>query len=875
MKTQIVFNPGIMTVLILSLISCSVNKKELSQKIILSDHWMLQQSSKTKETGSILSTDKSEITGWYSASVPSTVMGILSRNENYKNIFMGENLKKVDKSQFDSSWWYRKEFIIPDLGKDQHVMLCFDGISYYANIWLNGRIIASKDSIFGTFRRFQFDVTDLVIKNNNILAVEIFKQHPGDFGLGFVDWNPRPPDENMGIWREVYLHISGEVGLNNTYVQTKVNLENLKEAWLSISTEIKNYSSETVTGKLKGKIENKEFEYPVQLSPGEHKLVTITADNFSCLHFINPRLWWCNNLGVPNLYKLNLSFVTENAITDNSDITFGIRDVQSYFNKQGYKGFKLNGKEVLIKGAGWTDDLFLRDTKESNEIQVQYAKHMNLNAIRFEGIWGNSQNIYDLCDKYGILAIVGWSCQWEWNEYLGKECNDFGGIQTATDFNLVYQYTEDQIKWLRNHPSILVWMIGSDKFPKPEFEKKFKLLVDSIDDRPYQSSAGTKVSTISGPTGVKMNGPYEYVGPNYWYIDSVNGGAFGFNTETGPGPQIPVIESIKKMIPDDKLWPISDAWNNHCTAGKEFFNNLNIYNEALKNRYGPANDLNDYLLKSNVMSYEAMRAMFEAFRTNIPNTTGIIQWMLNSAWPSMYWHLYDYNLLPTSAYYAARKANSPVQLIYNYGNQGVYAVNETLTECKKLKATIQVFDFNSNRITSNEVNFKIGENSSKKISEIKKFRNNAFLAISLFDAQNRLITDNFYWLSDKQDEYAWDKTNWAFTPMKEYADFKALNTLPSAEIDLSTHLSHQGENIIVHVKLKNVSDKIAFFINLTLKNDSGNTIFPVFWDDNYINLLPGETKNINCDVPKNISSINKIELIVSGWNMKSQNLTLQ
>lgn len=788
---------------------------------------------------------------------------------------MGENLKKVDKTQFDTSWWYRKEFILPAITTDQHVLLCFDGISYYANIWLNGKLIASKDSIFGAFRRFEFDITRYVKENNNVLAVEVFRKQTGDFGLGFVDWNPIPPDESMGIWRKVYIKITGEVELTNAFVQSKVNLETLNEAWLSISADLINRTSGNVSGRLKGKIENKEFEYKVQLSPGEHKAVTINADDFPCLHFINPRLWWCNNLGEPNLYKLKLSFVSDNVITDNAEITFGIRDVQSYFNKLGYKGFKLNGKEVLIKGAGWTDDIFLRDTKERNAIQVQYVKHMNLNAIRFEGIWGSSQNIYDLCDKYGILAIVGWSCQWEWEEYLGKYCDDFGGIQTTKDFKLVYQYTEDQIKWLRNHPSILVWFVGSDKFSKPEYEKEYKALVERIDNRPYQASAATRISTISGPTGVKMNGPYEYVAPNYWYIDSLNGGAYGFNTETGPGPQIPVLETIKKMIPEDKLWPVSDVWNYHCTGAKEAFNNLNVFDEALNNRYGPAKDLNDYLLKSDVMSYEAMRGMFEAFRANIPNTTGIIQWMLNSAWPSMFWHLYDYYLIPTPAYYAVRKANSPVQLIYNYGNNGIYCVNETMNRYEDLKAIVTVYDLNSNKLSSDEIRFALSKDTSEKVLEIKKIINNEFLAISLYDNQNRRIADNFYWLSGKQDEYAWDKTNWAYTPMKAYADYKDFNKLSFSEIELASQLSNQKENMVIKVMLKNKSDKIALFVNMSLLNDKGNIIFPVFWDDNYVSLVPHETKNFNCIVPKNIIGIDKIELIVSGWNIKSQVLILQ
>jgi exo-1,4-beta-D-glucosaminidase len=875
MKTVNLMKIGLFTTLLLIILSCNKKIVDFNLNLPLSNNWFIQQSSKINQPDSLISKENFNITGWYPASVPSTIMGILSQTREYKDIFVGDNFKKIDKSQFDSSWWFRRELILPALNPGQHVTLCFNGISYYANIWLNGTLLASKDSIYGSYRRFEIDITNFVNEKKNILAVEVFKQKPGDFGLGFVDWNPRPPDENMGLWREVTLKISGEVSLKDTYIQSRLNLETLKEAWLTIGTNLKNNSAEPVKGVLRGRIENKEFDFPVQLNPGEHKTIILTSAEIPMLHFKNPRLWWCNNLGEPNLYTLNVRFITKNTCSDASEITFGIRDVQSYINKSGYKGFKLNGKDILIKGAGWSDDIFLRNTKESNEIQVQYVKHMNLNTLRFEGIWGNSQNIYDLCDKYGIMTMVGWSCQWEWKEYLGKDCDEYGGIQTQKDFDLVYQYIDDQIKWLRNHPSIITWFMGSDKFPKPEFESKYKALIEKIDNRPYQSSAGTLISKISGPTGVKMNGPYEYVAPNYWYIDSVYGGAYGFNTETGPGPQIPVLESVKKMIPEANLWPVGEIWNYHCTGGKEYFNNLNVFNEAMNRRYGTPQNLDEYLMKSDVMSYEAMRAMYEAFRVNIPNTTGIIQWMLNSAWPNLYWHLYDYYNIPTSAYYAVRKANTPVQLIYNYGNKGVYAVNETLAECKHLKASIVAFDINSKEISSDKIDFSISENSSKKITDIKNFRADGFLSVSLYDSQNRQISDNFYWISDKIDEYAWDKTNWAYTPMKAFADYSALNSLPPAELAVTTSVSERKDEINVKVHLTNKSDKIAFFSRLSLKDDKDDLLIPVYWDDNYFSLLPGETRIINCIIPKNSIRTDKIDLVVSGWNIKKQILPVQ
>ncbi|MFO7368828.1 MAG: glycoside hydrolase family 2 TIM barrel-domain containing protein [Bacteroidales bacterium] len=860
--------------MVTAMMSCSKSTDAMNEKILLKDNWRVQRSKELINLpGSFISGTVIDTSLWFPAQVPSTIMGVLTGNGLFKDLFYDDSLKRVNKEPFEDSWWYRTEFRLPRIKEEQQVMLNFDGISYYANIWLNGVLIASRDSVYGTFRRFEFNITGLIQDTTNILAVEVFKQQPGDFGHGFVDWNPPPPDDNMGIWREVYLKITGDVALKNTVVQTDVNTETLDEASLTIKTEVINYSQRAVSGKLIGKSEDFEFSIPVHLKAGERKQVTLNSDEISDLHIQHPRLWWCNNMGTPNLYNLSLKYETNNSVSDEQNITYGIREVETYLNNEGHRGFKLNGKELLIQGAGWTDDIFLRDTEERNEIQVRYVRHMNLNTIRFENIWGTSQHIYDLCDRYGILAMVGWSCQWEWENYLGKPCDDFGGIKTIKDMDLMVESLEHQIRYLQNHPAIFVWMLGSDKLPRPALEKRYLDLIRAIDDRPGVSAASKRSSKISGPTGVKMNGPYNYVGPSYWYIDSVNGGAFGFNTETGPGPQLPVLESIKKMLPEEKLWPVNESWNYHCNPS-ESFQDLKIFSEVMDNRYGQANNLESYLMKANVQSYETIRGMFEAFRTNRPNTTGIIQWMLNSAWPSFYWQLYDYYLLPTPAYYAVKKANEPLQLIYNYGNHTVYAVNSTLKRYANARAGYRMFDLQGKELFSDEQVVKLEENQSSKLFKLPANYSTVFLKLSLLDENNSEIAENFYWLAGKPDVYDWEKTNWFYTPVKYSADLKSLNYLPAAEVEVNAGFEKSDElESLIKVTLTNKSNRVAFFTCLTVRNSNNETIRPVFWNDNYVSLLPGESEVLQCLIPGSQLPENT-ELLVSGWNVKEQTVKL-
>ncbi|NTV85068.1 MAG: glycoside hydrolase family 2, partial [Bacteroidales bacterium] len=237
-NTALKMTTGLLAVLLA--LSCSrTPQMTLAGKILLSDNWHVQSSENISAVpGSVVSGNVIDITGWYPAKVPSTLMGVLTANGLYKDLFLGDSIKNIDPRQFEKSWWYRTELSSPGANEDQRVMLNFDGISYYANIWLNSVLVASRDSIYGTFRRFEFDVTDLLKDSVNILAVEIFKQKPGDFGHGFVDWNPAPPDNSMGLWREVYLQITGDVAIKNTFIRSDVNTVTLDEASLTITADV-------------------------------------------------------------------------------------------------------------------------------------------------------------------------------------------------------------------------------------------------------------------------------------------------------------------------------------------------------------------------------------------------------------------------------------------------------------------------------------------------------------------------------------------------------------------------------------------------------------------------------------------------------------
>ena len=772
----------------------------------------------------------------YTVQVPSTVAGALSDAGFFaEDLMVARNYEKADKAIFDDTWTYTKTFSGKP-GKGQHAELVFDGLDYYADIFLNGKQIASSDTTSGVFIRRTYDVTGL-LKGQNKLEVKLRRAVKGDLNIGFVDWNPRPLDESMGIVRPVTLHTTGAVSIEDVYVVPDLDVENFKTADLCVRVRLRNRESRAVDADIVLDLGGGPVRVPVSLNPGDLKEFVLTPGEAGILHIDNPRVWWSWDLGKPELYTLAVCVEEGGKVSDTEKTTFGIRKIESRLTEDGYRQMMLNGKDVLIKGAGWTDDIFLRDTPESIERQVRYVMDMNMNLIRFENIWGKDDTVYDLCDRLGVMALVGFSCQWEWEDYCGlPEYKGYGCINGKEVEDLAFAYFRDQVTRLHNHPAVIAWMTGSDRIPNPDLEQRYLAVYAREDYRPYICSAKSQKS-LAGWSGTKMEGPYEYVAPDYWYKDTEAGGAFGWNTETGIGTNLPQLESLKKMIPAESLWPLSDVWDYHCTASSSAMNNTKVLQETVNNLYGGFDGLNDFVRKAHAVDYDGTRAMFEAFRVRVPKGTGIVQWMLNSAWPSLYWQQYDWYGVPTAAYYGTKKACEPVQLLFDYATRKVYAVNETLTP-RELQATVQVFDAASKPIGKETKTVKVGYREVVPVFDLKRYDGKPhFVALALTDDGNP-VADNFYCLPAKDNEYDWKKTNWYITPITAWSDLGFVFRQPKAEVEMTVEAGK--------VTLVNKSDVISYMNILKAKDAAGNLVTPAYWSDNFFPLLPGETKVVTC-----------------------------
>ena len=885
---------SLLCILVLSfcgLISAQEARRPLPEAALsLRDGWALQSSCKVDAKGETLSTPAFRPQGWYDVSVPTTVVAALVKHKVYPDPFFGMNLRTFPgvtypiganfsnlpmqpDSPFAVPWWYRKEFVLPASFTGKSIWLNFGGINYRANIWLNGKQLAKSDDVAGAWRTYEFNITDAaLVGKQNVLAVEVFSPTDTDLAITFVDWNPAPPDKNMGLFRDVDITTSGPVAVRYPAVVSKVDSPANEKAHLTVTALLKNGTHHPVKGTLKGRIEKTEFSQDVELAPDESKDVTFTPEQFPQLNMDHPRLWWPAQMGKPERYSLSLQFNLDGKVTDRSETKFGIREVKSEVLSANRRLFSINGKNILIRGGGWSPDMMLREDSQRLRDQFRYVQDMGLNTIRLEGKL-ETKEFFDLADERGILLIAGWCCCSHWEHWPNWK---------PQDFTIAEQSLRDQIYRLRGHPSLLAWLNGSDNPPPPDVEQTYlKVEKDLLWANPVVSSATSKLAGFSGESGVKMTGPYEYVAPSYWQTDRTDsahqacnqggcGGAYGFNSETSMGPAVPPVESIRAMVGKDHLWPIDEVWDYH--AGGGVFKDLHVFTDALSARFGPATGVEDYVLKSQLQTYEGVRAMYEAYSRNKYTSTGVIQWMLNNAWPSMIWHLYDFYLRPGGGYFGAKKAMESLHPVYGYDDRSVWVVSSQYEDAMGLKLTAKVLNLDMSEKFSREAALDATADSTNKIltlPEIDGLSPTYFLVLRLHDSSGKLVGSNFYWLSTKPETFDWEKSTWYTTPTASYADYTALSQLPKVKLKVQDHTERKGDEAITHVTLENPSQSLAFFVRLKVnKGKNGDEILPVLWQDNYISLLPGEKREVTATYRTQELGAAQPAVEVSGWNVE-------
>lgn len=852
--------------------------------IPLRENWQLLSACKVTDSGETISTTTFKTDAWLKTSVPSTVLAAQVKAGIFPDPYFGDNLRKIPgtsypighnfanlpmpaDSPYACGWWYRREFTVPALSTNhQRLRLHFGGINYRGEVWINGHKIADSDAVAGAYRTYDFDITDVAVPGKlNVLAVKTTAPTEKDLGINWVDWNPCPPDKDMGLWGGVDLVETGPVTVRSPLVVTHFSNGALSRADLTVYAELHNATGSPIKGVVSGTALGVQFEKPVILAAHEDQTIVFSPEQFPVLRVQNPKPWWPRQMGEPHLEHLTVSFTADGHITDEQSANFGIREITSELTSNGSRLFRVNGKPILIRGAGWSQDMLLRTDDARLSSQFDLVQDMNLNTIRLEGKL-ETDEFFRLADERGILVMLGWCCcdHWEhWKDW------------TPQDLTIATASLRSQMLRLRHHASLLVWLNGSDNPPPADVEKAY-LQVESETHwpNPILSSATQAPTTVTGESGVKMNGPYDYVAPSYWYAGLKFGGAFGYNTETSPGPAIPSLASRKLFLPDPEAWPPSDTWSLHFGGGE--FKNLKVFDSAMEAVYSKPNSAADYERLSQTMEYDSERAMFEAYSRNKYTSTGVIQWMLNNAWPSMIWHLYDYYLDTGGGYFGTKKACEPLHIQYSYDDRAIDVVNSTYAGAANLRASVHVYGLAWNELYTAQSAVDSNADSSQRVFTIPEKLYSGpkrifFIDLSLADASGRVISHNFYWVPATLTTFDWEDTDYTHTPATRHEDLTALTHLPPAQIDARAEIENTAHGRELHVHLSNPSKALAFQLRAAVRTSSGGLIAPVLWSDNWIELTPGESTILTAKLPEGDNSVPTVK--IDGWNVAPTSIT--
>jgi exo-1,4-beta-D-glucosaminidase len=381
---------------------------------------------------------------------------------------------------------------------------------------------------------------------------------------------------------------------------------------------------------------------------------------------------------------------------------------------------------------------------------------------------------------------------------------------------------------------------------------------------------------------MKMNGPYDWVPPNYWYDKNPDGGgAFGFNSETSAGPDIPTLDTLKRMMSPaelDTLWKNPNAKQYHRSPSSTF-STLKIFDNALAGRYGAPTSLDDYVRKAQLAQYENVRAQYEAYGRNFTDasnpSTGVIYWMLNSGWTSLHWQLFDYYLDQNGAYYGAKKANEPLHVQYSYDNRSVVVVNSHHAPASDLTVRVGLYNLDGtekfNRsVTGLSVPGDGGRATALTVPAVGGLSPTYLAKLVTSDASGHEVSRNVYWLSTRADVVDWANNDWYYAPTSSLADLTGLAGMAKASVGTAAaSVTNPDGTTTTTVTLRNTGTgkTPAFYLDAHVVGASGTPVLPIRWSDNAVSLWPGESTTLTATYRTADLRGARPSVRVSGWNV--------
>ncbi|MEU3980747.1 sugar-binding domain-containing protein [Streptomyces sp. NPDC026672] len=838
--------------------------------------YAIQSTAKVGDDPSAVSSPGYPTSGWHPAGPRSTVLAALLAEGVHPDPFHSTDQEKIPRADFRVPWWYRADFTVADAS--ERTSLDFSGVISAADVYVNGHRVADADKVVGAYTHHELDITPLIRSGTNTVAFRIRPNEPTkNLTMGWLDWLQPPPDENMGIVRDVLVRRGGPVALRDAHVVTDLAVPSLATADLTVEARVRNDSGSPVTAELAGSVAGTALRSSVRLAAHETRTVTFTPADVPGLRLTAPRVWWPAGMGGQPLYDLDLTASVSGRTSDTAHSSFGVRDVRAPLNADGARQYRINGRDLLIKGGGWSPDEFLRWDRTFAEDRLKYALDLGLNTIRLEGHI-EPDEFFDLADRLGVLTLPGWECCDKWEGEVNGD--EKGEEWTAADRPVAKASMAAEAARLRDHPSVISFLIGSDFAPDATIEKDYlDALRDADWSTPVVAAASDKSSPQLGSSGMKMTGPYDWVPPGYWYAKR-EGGATGFNSETSAGPDVPTLDTLRRMLTPaelDTLWKDPDARQYHRSPS-DTFATLKIYDEALSGRYGTPTSLTDYVRKAQLAQYENVRAQFEAYGRNAKDdsepSTGVVYWMFNSGWTSLHWQLTDRYLDQGGAYFGAKKAGEPLHVQYSYDDRSVAVVNNRHAVASGLTARATLFAPDGRQLYDRSVAGVSVEGdgahtTALTLPESVEGLPATYLArLVLTGPDGREVSRNVYWLSTEPDTLDWDRTDWYYTPTTSYADLKGLESMAAVPVAAEASTVSDGGTSTTTVTLRHAGggSTPSLLTDVHLVDTRGRPVLPVRWSDNDVSLWPGESVTLTATYRTSDLHGSAPRVRVSGWN---------
>ena len=903
--------------------------------------WEVQSSAVATQTGAQISTPGFNTSTWLpvasdDAGAPGTEIQALAQNgkcpgdtalqpvnqssSSPNSVFFSTNMQscygfmsKVGAdtvAQFSVPWWWRADFT-PNMAPGQVATLIVNGVIGSANVWVNGQQVATSSTVAGAYTRFSFNITGLVRPGTNSLAIEVNPNNPAAmFTLDDVDWNQIPPDNNTGIQFPVQLAVDGALSDGNAHV-VENNTADLSSSALTVKTDITNHTSSSQTGTVTVTITPPGNGAPITVNQAvtipasTTQTVTFSPSAFPALTIANPQVWWPYQMGAQPLYTLATSVSQNSAVLDSTSETFGIRNVTSSLvgssagEPSGARAFKINGVPIVIRGGGFSPNIFLHYSAADIAKQIALMKNMGVNTIRLEGHI-MPPDFFGQMDQAGMLVNAGYQCCDAWELQSS-------GLTTSADFQIMQNSALTIGQNLRNHPSVFSFQ-WSDLPPTAQQESVSLAAFSQADfTDPIISSAEYSSSPQLGVSGQK-EGPYDWVPPDYWYDtthfdtnDSTQtnaGGSWGYDSEQSAGDTVPTLDSLNRFMSAgdlSNLWQNTKANQYHlnyeprCKTGYSF-GTLCRFDTALSSRYGSWSSLAAYVEKAQAQGYENTRAQFEAFIDHANNTplpsTGTIYWQMNKGWPSLLWTLYGSDGDQAGSYFGVQEANRSLHAMYALDNGTVTLDNLGSTTQSGLSVEAKVYSLAGTVLddqTASNITLT-GQQVLNRVLTPKVPAGNpvqVYFVELLLKRSGTLIDRNVYWLSTQPDAVNWTKTlGQPQGTLSQYASLQSLQTLPQSSISATASTASQpgpdGADRATTVTVTNTSSStVAFLLRADVRRGTAsgqelsgdNELQSSIWQGNDITLFPGESQTLT--VTWNSADLQGATPVVSlsGWNV--------